>query len=80
MPSSLLPIPSAHTICASRLLVSRDYRHYDCSGYRWVYAYDYRYYRCVCVLLINNTNDVIVVRVVNLITTNIILIIFAEVT
>ena len=34
----------------------------------------------LCILLINNTNDVIVVRVMNLITTNIILIIFAEVT
>ena len=34
----------------------------------------------VCILLINNTNDVIVVRVMNLITTNIILTIFAEVT
>ena len=34
----------------------------------------------VCILLINNTNDVIVVRVMNLISTNIILTIFAEVT
>ena len=34
----------------------------------------------VCVLLIHNTNVVIVVRVMNLITTNISLIIFAEVT
>ena len=34
----------------------------------------------VCILLIHNTNADIVVRVMNLITTNIILIIFAEVT
>ena len=34
----------------------------------------------VCILIIINTNDVIVVRFMNLITTNIILTIFAEVT
>ena len=72
---SRLRIPSAHLVCSSRVIIGIKIVLVIVGSMLTIIVIT-----VVCVLLINNTNDVIVVRVVNLITTNIILIIFAEVT
>ena len=72
---SRLRIPSAHLVCSSRVTI----------GTKIVLVIDGSMLTIivitiVCILLVKHTNVVIVVRVVDLITTHIILIIFAEVT
>ena len=68
-------MPSAHLVCSSRVIIGTKIVLVIVGSMLTITVIT-----IVCVLLINNTNDVIVVRVVNLITTNILLIMFAEVT
>ena len=72
---SRLCIPSAHLVCSSRVIIHNKIVLVIVGPMLVIIVIT-----VVCILLINNTNVVIVVRVMNLITTNIILIIFAEVT
>ena len=70
-----LRMPSAHLVCSSRVIRGIQIMMVIVGSMLVIIVIT-----VVCILLINNTNVVIVVRVMNLITTNIILIIFAEVT
>ena len=72
---SRLRIPSAHLVCSSRVIIGTMIVLVIVGSMLTITVIT-----IVCVLLINNTSDVIVVRVLNLITTEMILIIFAEVT
>ena len=71
---SRLRIPSAHLVCSSRVIIGTMIVLVVGSMLTIIVI------TIVCILLLNNTTVVIVVRVMNLITTDIILIVFAEVT